>query len=255
MRIIPLQSGSNGNCVYVEANGTRLLFDAGISGKQAQLRLAEHGREITDCDAVIISHDHSDHSRCMGIYQRKFGLPIYVTKKTYAACRRRSNLGCIEDVRYFKAGAKLRFGKVVIETVPTPHDGVEGVVFVVDDGHVRTGIFTDLGHVFDGLDAVIASLSAVLLESNYDPEMLETGPYPEFLKNRIQGPAGHLSNFEAAQLLDAAAGRQLQWACLGHLSEDNNNPDLAVQTHQDILGSRFPLHVASRYHAVGPFEV
>ena len=200
MHVISLQSGSNGNCIYVEAGGVKLLFDAGISGIQAKERLALHGRDVASVDAVLISHDHVDHSRSMGIFHRKFGLPIYVTAKTYRAASR-YGLGEIDDLRHFCAGETLRFGKVTVETISTPHDGVDGVVFVVDDGKHRLGILTDLGHVFGDLEGVIGSLDAVLLESNYDPDMLANGPYPDWLKERIEGPGGHISNFEAAELL------------------------------------------------------
>ena len=242
-----LQSGSNGNCIYVEALGKRLLFDAGISGKQARLRLATRQRDIRDVDALLISHDHADHARCMGIYQRKFGLPVYVTPKTHRAAAARCRLGRLDDVRDFQPAGKISIGRVRIETIPTPHDGADGVVFVVDDGRHRLGILTDLGHIFPGLDEIIASLDAVILESNYDPQMLAEGPYPLFLKRRIRGHGGHISNVEAAELLNAAAGKRMKWACLGHLSEQNNNPGLALRTHRKILGKRFALYVATRY--------
>ena len=153
------------------------------------------------------------------------------------------------------AGETLRFGKVVVETIPTPHDGVDGVVFVVDDGKHRLGILTDLGHVFSDLADVIGSLDAVLLESNYDPDMLANGAYPDWLKERIEGPGGHISNFEAAELLRAAASKRMKWACLAHLSHDNNTPDLALETHREILGDRLPLFVATRYEPSGVMEV
>jgi phosphoribosyl 1,2-cyclic phosphodiesterase len=245
MRVISLRSGSNGNCIYVEAGGVKLLFDAGISGSRAKERLARHGRDIADVDAVLISHDHVDHSRCMGIYHRKFNLPIYSTAKTYHAASR-YGLGAIEDLRHFAAGETLRFGSVAVETLATPHDGVDGVVFVVDDGRYRLGILTDLGHVFRELEGVTSSLDAVLLESNYDPEMLANGPYPEFLKMRIEGPGGHISNVEAAEVLKSSASKRMKWACLAHLSKDNNTPTLALTTHQRILGQRLPIFVATR---------
>ncbi len=250
MHVIPLQSGSSGNAIYVEVEGTRLLFDAGISGKQAQERLAQQGRDISAVDAVLISHDHSDHARCAGIYQRKFGLPIYITPKTLRAAGGRGNLGRLEDVRHFRAGETLKFGRVSVETIPTPHDAVDGVVFVVDgrkqrQGIQRLGILTDLGHVFGDLHAVIGSLDAVVLESNHDPKMLRDGPYPAFLKRRIRGPGGHISNLESAELLAAAASRRLRWCCLAHLSRTNNTPELALRTHRKILGERFALDVAS----------
>lgn len=255
MKIISLQSGSNGNCIYVEADGVRLLFDAGISGIQAKERLAAHGVDITSVDALLISHDHRDHARCLGIYQRQFGLPVFITRKTLAAAMAYTKLGKLTDVRQFQAGAPVQFGTVVVETIPTPHDGADGVVFIVDDGRQRLGIMTDLGHVFDGLRSAVCSLDAVLLESNYDPAMLANGSYPDFLKERICGLGGHLSNAECAELLAAAFDQRLRWACLGHLSEHNNTPALALRTHRELLGARVPLHVASRYQASRILEV
>ena len=255
MKMVALQSGSNGNCIYVEADGVRLLFDAGISGRQAEQRLAAHGRDIRDVDALVISHEHRDHSRRMGIYQRKYGIPVHVTRKTLAASRFRVDVGGISDLRHYTAGASLQFGTVTVETIPTPHDAVDGVAFVVDDGRHRLGILTDLGHAFDGLDAVIASLDAVLVESNYDPAILDESFYPEPLKRRIRGNGGHLSNIEAAELLRTSAGTRLQWVCLGHLSEENNNPELALRTHREMLGNRVPLFVAGRYAATDVIEV
>ncbi|MFB3892245.1 MAG: MBL fold metallo-hydrolase [Phycisphaerae bacterium] len=247
MKVISLQSGSNGNCIYVEAAGRRLLFDAGISGKQAQLRLASRGVDIRSVEAVIISHDHSDHIRCAGIYQRKFGLPVYATARTLQAARTCSQLGELADVRHFAPGQTLAFGDLAVQTIHTPHDAVEGVAFIIADGRARLGILTDLGHVFDGLADLIASLDAVLLESNYDAEMLRDGPYPPMLKRRIAGPGGHLSNVESARLLRLAAGGRMKWACLAHLSEQNNCPAVAMRTHRSIIRPTLPLAVASRY--------
>ena len=254
MKVISLQSGSNGNCIDVETARLKLLFDAGISGIQAKERLELHGRDVVGVDALLISHDHSDHARGMGIYHRKFGLPVYVTGKTYRAANR-YRLGEIQALNHFSAGDTLRFGKVTVETISTPHDGVDGVVFVVDDGKHRLGILTDLGHVFSDLEPIIRSLDAVVLESNYDPEMLATGSYPEWLKERIEGPGGHVSNLEAGELLKRAASKRLRWACLGHLSHDNNTPELALETHRKIVGKRLPLFVATRYEATGVLEV
>ena len=250
MIVIALQSGSNGNCIYVESDGTRLLFDAGISGIRAEQRLAAHGRDIRAVDALIISHDHADHVRCAGVYQRKYGLPIYVSKATLAAASSRCRLGRLSDVRHFRPGRTIRVGGVSVGTVRTPHDGLDGAAFVVDDGRGRLGILTDLGHVFDGLPGVVGSLDAVLIESNYDPRMLEQGPYPMHLKERIRGPGGHLSNVEAAELLRDAAPTGLRWACLSHLSEQNNAPDLALRTHREILDDGLAVLTASRYEAV-----
>lgn len=247
MRVISLQSGSNGNCVYVEAGGVRLLFDAGISGSSAAERLAAHGRDIRSVDALIISHNHSDHISSAGVFQRKFGIPLYVTPRCLSAAQTRCSLGKLKEVNHFRSGSTIRIGGVSVQTIPTPHDGEDGVVFVVDDGLRRLGVLTDLGHVFHDLGGTIASLDAVFLESNYDPHMLANGSYPRYLKIRIKGPGGHISNHEAAELLAGAAGSRLKWACLAHLSEENNSPEVALRTHREVLGTEFPLHVASRY--------
>ncbi len=249
MEVIALQSGSSGNCIYVEAAGWRLLFDAGISGRQAEQRLAAAGRDIRDVDALVISHDHSDHARAMGIYQRKYGLPIHVTPDTLAAARWKMNLGRLADVRYFSAGNTLRFGDVCVHTIPTPHDAVDGVGFVIDDGVHRLGILTDLGHVFDELDEILPQLDAVIIESNHDLDMLAGSFYPESVKRRIRSHEGHLSNHDAAELLSRAAPDHLKWACLAHLSEESNTPELAIETHQSVIGSAFPVFCADRYAA------
>ncbi len=256
MIAISLQSGSSGNCIYVETPGKKLLFDAGITGIQAAERLAAHGRDIRSIDAVIISHDHGDHIRHAGVYQRKYGLPIYVTPATLAAAASRCTLGKLKDVRHFRSGEKLRFGDVHVQAVPTPHDGADGSAFVIEAGPKRLGIMTDLGHVFQGLTHLVSSLDAVFLESNYDPDMLATGPYPAYLKQRIKGPKGHLSNLEAAELLQRAVeAKRLKWACLSHLSEQNNSPDIALKTHRAVLSERIKLYTADRYRVSGVFTV
>jgi phosphoribosyl 1,2-cyclic phosphodiesterase len=247
MRVIVLQSGSNGNCVYVEGGGTSVVIDAGISGRQAATRLAERGIDIRGAGGLLISHDHADHVRCAGVFHRKFGLPVYITARTQRAAGSSHALGEIRDVRHFAAGDALRLGRLRIETLPTPHDAADGCAFVLDDGRRRLGVLTDLGNVFPDLPAVVESLDAVILESNNDPVMLESGSYPAFLKRRIRGPAGHLSNVDAAELL-GRAGRRLRWACLAHLSAENNDPRTALATHRRVVGPRLRLHVASRVH-------
>ena len=249
MITISLQSGSNGNCIYVEAGSVRLLFDAGISGKRAKFRLQARDRDPHQCDALIVSHDHTDHSRSIGVFQRKFDLPVYVTASALA--RVRGRLGPLGEVHHFEPSDRLRFGDVDVETIPTPHDGVDGVAFVVHHDGRQLGILTDLGHPFPALGEVLSRLDAVYLESNYDPEMLDRGPYPPALKARIRGPRGHLSNVEAARLVADHAGDRLQWLALAHLSEHNNVPELAVETHRKVIGNGLPIEAMSRYE-VGP---
>ena len=248
MEVITLQSGSAGNCVFVRSGETRLLFDAGISGSTAQSRLAEHGYDIRDCNALVLSHEHSDHISGVGVFHRKFGLPIYANLRTWNATCAKPSTGCIGSPNYFVSGQPFQIGSLRIETIRTPHDAIDGVCFVIEDVDLgqRFGLFTDLGHVFSELQKVIGTLDAVLIESNYDDDMLRIGPYSQRLKERISGRRGHISNKDAAKLLDACDASQLQWACLGHLSAQNNSPEVALASHRERHGDRFQLFCANR---------
>lgn len=252
MRLISLQSGSNGNSIYVEADGVRLLFDAGISGRQAQERLESHGIDIRDVDALLLSHDHRDHTSCAGIYHRKFGLPVYATPGTWRVCR--SSLGPVSDTRVFQAGETLQFGHARVRTFLTPHDGAEGVAFVIEADGRRIGILTDLGYVFSELKQMLPTLDAALLESNYDEEMLRRGPYPEFLQERIRGTGGHLSNTDSARLV-LDYGKRLQWLVIGHLSEENNATDVAMNEHLSHHGGLCPVYHAGRNGVSAAWEI
>jgi phosphoribosyl 1,2-cyclic phosphodiesterase len=246
MAVIPLQSGSNGNCIYVESAGTRLLIDAGISGIRAESRLAECGCEIRSVDAVLLTHDHVDHSKNLGVYHRKYGLPVWAPENTFRAAEYVHNIGVVQEPHFFRANTRSTLRKLTIEAIRTPHDAVEGVVFVIDNGAHRLGVLTDLGHVFPRLPELIESLDAVVIESNHDVEMLRNcEEYPEYLKQRIRGKGGHLSNREAAGLL-RHSGHRLRWACLAHLSEKANRPEVALEEHRRMLRSDFNLFVARR---------
>lgn len=248
MEVITLQSGSSGNCVFVQSGETRLLFDSGISGSKAESRLAEYGYDIRDCQALVLSHDHWDHVSSVGVYHRKFGLPVYANSRTWDAIRSKPTTGCIASSNCFVSDEPFQIGSLRIEPLRTPHDAIDGVCFVIEDveSGQRFGLLTDLGHVFSGLKKVIGTLDAVLIESNYDDEMLRRGPYPQHLKDRIAGRRGHLSNEDAAQLFDACDANQLQWVCLGHLSEHNNSPEIALAAHRERHGDRFATFCADR---------
>lgn len=248
-----LQSGSNGNAIYVEAGGKHLLFDAGISGKLAELRMAERGRDIRNVDALIISHEHNDHVRCAGIYHRKFGMPIYMTPLTRRAVH--TDLGRLSDLRPFYSGDTLIFGDVLVHTLATGHDAVDGVAFIVEHDGRRLGILTDLGHPFPTLREAIESVDAAYLECNYDPQMLEQGGYPPHLKQRIRGKGGHLSNAEAAGLLKTCGRKRPDWLAVAHLSQDNNRPKLAIDALHGAVGTQYPVHHAPRHACSAAWEV
>ena len=245
LRFASLQSGSNGNCLFVQAGDVRLLFDAGLTGLQTEQRLELLGVDIRTVHAVLISHAHSDHIYYAGVLQRKYKLPIYMTHGTHQKMLNSKKLGRVNEPQIFRAGDVLTFDSITVETIPTTHDAPEGVCFVVDTGMVRLGIMSDLGSRFLGLPEIMTTLDGIYIESNYDTEMLLQGVYPDELKRRIQGDHGHLSNADAAELL--LMSPQLRWACLGHLSAKNNCPALAMETHRKILGESLPLYIAPRY--------
>jgi phosphoribosyl 1,2-cyclic phosphodiesterase len=184
----------------------------------------------------------------VGAFHRKFGLPVYANLPTWNATRSRPSTGCIGSPNHFDSGQPFQIGSLRIEPLRTPHDAIEGVCFVIEDvdSGQRFGLLTDLGHVFSGLKKAIGTLDAVLIESNYDDEMLRQGPYPQHLKNRIAGKRGHLSNADAAQLFDECNADQLQWVCLGHLSEHNNSPEVALTAYRQRHGERFAVFCAHR---------
>lgn len=254
MEVISLQSGSNGNCIFVDTGRVQLLFDAGISLKKAEERLAKFGRKISDVDAMVVSHEHRDHVGSLGVFSRRLKIPIYITSKTLRATCDRIELGKSPDTRCFCSGDAFAIDDVRIETIPTPHDGVDGSAFTIDNGECRFGLWTDLGHVTDDFVAGVDSLDALLIESNYDPGMLRDSPYPDSLKRRIRGGGGHLSNDEAAELVSLASD-QLQWICLAHLSNESNRPDVAERSHRDLLGAAVRIVCASRTKATGPLRI
>ena len=233
IRAVALASGSNGNSLYVETPDVRLLIDAGVSGKRLAERAATRDVDLRTVDALLLTHNHGDHVCGAGVIHRRYGVPVLATRGTWSVVGRR--LGRVREVRTFRAGESLRFGKTVVESIPTPHDGVDGVAYVVSGGGRRVGALTDLGHPFRGLASTLAGLDAAFLEANYDPEMLRSGPYPEELKDRIAGPGGHLSNGECVELArEAAVAGRLRWLALSHLSGENNAPDLALRAADDL---------------------
>ncbi len=249
-----LQSGSNGNSIYVETSDASFLVDCGLTGKKAQERMAVHDRHPKNLTAVIVSHDHRDHTCGVGVISRRFEVPIHASVGT-ARSMPKKGCGHIPKLHEFTAGDTLVFGETRVETIPTPHDGTDGVAFVVEGDGVRLGVFTDLGHPFPGLLEAIASTDACYIESNYDVAMLDNGGYPEILKERIRGDGGHISNDEAADLAREAAKGRLKRYILSHLSGENNAPDVALETAREKCPEDLILHLAGRYSTSEVFEI
>ena len=253
MRTFALQTGSCGNAYYVEAAGTRLLFDAGINGVTAQERMMCYDRDIHAVDALFVSHEHRDHIGHAGVYHRKFGIPLHMTRDTRHASV--LPLGKLGEVNYFLSGDSIAIGEVMIHTHRTAHDAVDGVAYVIEAEGKRLGILTDLGHASDAVAALLPTLDGLYIESNYDPELLEAGEYPLFVKARIRGEGGHLCNQDVADLIERCGHDRLGWITLVHLSEGNNRPQLALETTRAVVGPDYPLHIAPRNRVSPMLEV
>ncbi|MFH0911444.1 MAG: MBL fold metallo-hydrolase [Planctomycetota bacterium] len=240
LRFATLASGSSGNVIYCETVDGAILIDAGISAVEVDRRLRQVGGDIGRIEGMILTHMHIDHVRSAGTLSRRHGIPLFMTHGTHRACA--AYFHQVSGLRLFEPGSLLCLGGFHIQCVLTPHDAPESVALVLQRGATRLGLFTDLGHCFEGIGEIVSTLDAILIESNYDPGMLRRGGYPETLKARILGPRGHLSNEEAAALIRDHAAPRLQAILLGHLSENNNVPDLALDCFRRVAGDFLKAH-------------
>lgn len=231
MLTFALQSGSCGNSYYYESGPVKLLFDAGIPWRLAAARMAERGVTPDAIQGIFISHDHSDHFACAGVFHRMTKAPLFLSGGTWASVG--SRMGKLKACETFVAGDEIRIGHVRVSTLLTPHDASEPCAFIVDDGKTRVGILTDLGHCFPELCACLAELDVAYLESNFDAALLASNiHYPEHLKRRIRGRHGHLENGEAAEMIQTYNTGRLQTVILSHLSAENNSPAAALAAHR-----------------------
>jgi phosphoribosyl 1,2-cyclic phosphodiesterase len=250
MNIIVLNSGSNGNAVYVESarSGAAVLLDCGISRRQIELRLKVHGRHPQNLRAVFITHEHADHVRGLPVLTKLYPLSTYLTEPTFRRMyRNRPHKGH----RFMENSATVTVEDLTVQAFPKSHDASDPVFFVVTTGEKRFLYVTDLGVHDDAVAGMLSEVDAALVESNYDEDMLETGPYPPDLKDRIRADYGHLSNLQAVDLLRRHANGRLRALILGHLSENNNTPEI-VRREIDLLLAERPdfhpaVHIASRY--------
>lgn len=234
MRFASLGSGSRGNATLVEAGATRLLVDCGFSCIEVEKRLARLGCEAAQLDAILVTHEHSDHIGGVERLARKYGLGAWMTPGTAAAAR----IGDPAVVRHFSSHEPFAIGDLEIHPLPVPHDAREPCQFVFSDGRCRTGLLTDVGSITSHMLRSLQALDALVLECNHDPRMLADGPYPPRLKARVGGDYGHLSNAQAAGLLGRLDLGRLQHLVAAHLSEKNNRPALARAALAPVLGCR-----------------
>ena len=242
-----LSSGSGGNSVYIEADGKRILIDAGLSEKKLSQRMAHIDRSLNGLDAVFATHEHTDHIRGMGPLLRKHQLSLYTTEGTYKrACH---SLGKLPGFTPIRAGQPVEFGELIVEPYATPHDAEESVAFVIHYRGLRLGIATDLGKVTAEVTSKLQKLDALLIESNHDVDMLDAGPYPWVTKRRIKTDVGHLSNEACGEILSSVKHSGLRLIVLMHMSETNNHPELARITAHQALGQDTPeMIIAEQNH-------
>jgi len=230
MKLCVLGSGSKGQAVYVQAGRTRVLFDAGFTGRELKRRLAAVGADLADIDAIVLSHEHGDHVAGLRALGKK--LPVYATEGTLAGISHKFVLDAVEIIA---AGDRFELGDLTILPVSVSHDAEEPVAFVIEDGRARAAVVTDLGFVTRPLLHHLADLDLAVIEANHDLKMLMDGPYPWDLKQRIKSRHGHLSNAQTAEFIAAIAHSRLKHIMLAHLSQQNNLPRLARDEVQLVL--------------------
>ena len=237
-----LNSGSNGNCYFVGNNADAILVDVGISCKEVEKRLRIQGLHISAIKAIFISHEHSDHIKGLCVLAQKYSLPVYGSMRTLASC------GELDTslVRHFNANETVTVGSLAVTSFSKFHDAADPLSFTITDSRVTIGVFTDIGRICKNLVHHFSKCQAIFLEANYDEEMLENGKYPYFLKNRIKGGRGHLSNREALEVFVKYRHRHLQYLLLSHLSKDNNCPDKLMEIFLPHAGAT-KVSIASRY--------
>jgi len=236
LRFKSLGSGSTGNATLIEAGGPpafRLLVDCGLGVRQLSARLAEAGLADSDIDAIFITHEHSDHIGCARQFARRHGVPVWMSAGTYVALDQPDFGGWL---RVAQDSVAIDLGGLQLTPFTVPHDAREPLQLTCTDGAVKLGILTDLGHATEHVLAHLQRCDALVLESNHDSDMLAASSYPFFLKKRVGGQFGHLSNEAAAQIAQAVCHGALKHLVAAHLSQQNNRPVLAQNLLSRALG-------------------
>ncbi|MEJ5301310.1 MAG: MBL fold metallo-hydrolase [Thermodesulforhabdaceae bacterium] len=221
-----LSSGSSGNACLVWTNNTCILIDAGLSVKALKERMKTSSIDPSQLDAVVVSHEHYDHVRGLGPLSRMYNLEVYISPETFQSLPAKTNN--IPRKRFFTRGKPFEIGDLTILPFALPHDASDPTGFVIANGITRLAICTDLGTPTNLVKSCISKCQAIILESNHDVEMLQNGPYPIHLKQRIRSRVGHLSNDQALELCREISHQELEVLCLAHLSKINNSKDLVM---------------------------
>lgn len=226
-------SSSSGNSTFVTDDSTHLLVDCGAGGKYISECMRRIGISPQELSGILITHEHKDHIAGAGVLSRKYDIPVYATKKTWEAIG--DSLGHIDEKNKRLTEEKMTFGNLVVSSFSIPHDAVEPVGYSFESSDDKFTIATDLGIITDGLFESLKGSRAIVIEANHDVDMLKNGPYPVYLKKRIAGERGHLSNETCGRLCVDLAKTGTETIWLGHLSAENNRPELAYQTVLSML--------------------
>lgn len=233
-----LASGSSGNCQYVQSDTTRLLVDAGMSGKYIKHSLETINVKIETINGILLTHEHADHISGLGVLMRKFKLPLYVTEKTWEAVKLK--IGEIDEklLNIYEKIDEILIGDIIVKGTRITHDAADPLCYTFTNKDSKIGIATDLGAISDDVINDFKDCDLLMIESNHDIEMLKIGPYPLYLKRRILSEHGHLSNEDAGyiakEIIKYGIAKNI---LLAHLSKENNFPDLAYETVRGILES------------------
>ena len=249
--ITSLNSGSNGNCYYIGNDTEAVLVDAGISCRQTEKRMQLLGLSMNKVKAIFISHEHSDHIKGVESIAEKYALPVYVTSAT----AQRGRLHFKKQlINYFVAHQPVKVGSLAVTPFPKLHDAADPHSFIITDNGITVGIFTDIGACCQNVATHFSQCHAAFLEANYDDDMLANGSYPLFLKNRIRGGEGHLSNKQALEIFNNHRPKFMTHLLLAHLSKDNNDPHKVHQLFTEKAGS-IKVVIASRYEQTALYTI
>lgn len=258
----PLFSGSSGNALYVGAGETHILVDAGVSAIRLTEQMHRAGQDPNRLNALLVTHEHSDHVSGVGVMSRKFNLPIYATEGTWRSMRHRLGALSASNIRVVRAGLDFYIGRVNVMPFEIPHDAAEPVGYSFTIGGLKCAVATDIGCIKDGWLDEVSGADVLLLEANHDVDMLRAGRYPYDLKKRILSRRGHLSNEDCGKACAMLHERGVRHIILGHLSAENNVPELAMLTVENALrevgiqpGAMMGLSVARKTELSGVFSL
>ncbi|WP_052095421.1 MBL fold metallo-hydrolase [Porphyromonas cangingivalis] len=264
IKFASLGSGSSGNCYYLAARNTRILIDAGVAPRMIVQRLKSLSIPIREIGGIFITHDHADHIRSVGLLATKYNIPVYASPVVAEVLLNSRYIS--EDlspyIRVIEVGETLSFGDFEVCSFEVPHDSSHNVGYSITTSAGVFSLITDIGHINDAIRKAVRRTNFLVFESNYDPEMLVGGGYPDFLKQRIMGGQGHISNKMAADFMAELYHLDLKFLALCHLSKHNNHPELAYKTMETRLfkegirvGKDLSLHVLGRSTVSPLFEL